>query len=213
MNRLEAMNMSFTFLRKSGIRGHYYEFGCYQGLSLINASVVSSQMQFMPDQFYVFDSFKGLPALKGKDQLQDYDVFKEQQYSCSMEEVKQNLAKANAPLERYNFIEGFYDQSLSDPALLSKMGDSRASFVHIDCDLYSSAVPVLKFIENRIVDGSIVMFDDWFCYRGRPDRGVARAFNEWKESASYTFTEYFKYSWSGIAFICNTLDDTSGVVP
>ena len=30
-------------------------------------------------------------------------------------------------------------------------------------------------------DGSIIIFDDWFAFRGHPHRGERRAFDEWRQ--------------------------------
>ena len=107
------------------------------------------------------------------------------------------------PDNSFTLIEGFYNESLYEESTIEILGDTKAALVHIDCDLYSSAIPCLDFIAPRLVDGAILMFDDWFCYRGREDKGVRRAFNEWSNKVEYSFTEYSKYSWSGIMFICS----------
>ena len=54
----------------------------------------------------------------------------------------------------------------------------RAALVHIDSDLYPSAREVLFGIEPILQDGTMLCFDDWFMYRGAPDKGEQRAFSE-----------------------------------
>jgi len=51
--------------------------------------------------------------------------------------------------------------------------------IHIDCDLYESAKTVLSFITPIVQEGTIIMFDDWYQFRGNPDKGEQRAFREW----------------------------------
>ena len=68
---------------------------------------------------------------------------------------------------------------------------------HIDCDLYSSTVEVLEFLKPRLVDGALLLFDDWFCYRGRSDKGERRA---WLESGLKA-QEYFNYAIQGKCMI------------
>ena len=204
MNRQDAMFHALRFLHKSETAGDYFEFGVFQGRSLVTAYKINAQLQAPPRHFYAFDSFAGLPHLSADDTLEDYSVFREGQFAVPKADVAQNLANHGVPEGSVTLIEGFYDTSLSDPATAAIVGEARSALVHIDCDLYSSAVPCLNFVETRLVDGAILMFDDWFCYRGRPDQGVHRAFDEWAATAPLTFTEYAKYSWSGIMFICNT---------
>lgn len=55
---------------------------------------------------------------------------------------------------------------------------ARAALVHIDSDLYPSAREVLFGIEPILQDGTLLCFDDWFMYRGAPDKGEQRAFSE-----------------------------------
>ena len=141
--------------------------------------------------------------MQDDDILEDYGVFHEGQFSVSKEQVRRNLVANGVPEHDFTLIEGFYSDSLVRQDTVDKVGSSNAGIVHIDCDLYNSALPCLDFINLRLVDGAIIMFDDWFCYRGRPDKGVRKAFEEWSPSSGYIFTEYSKYSWSGIMFICS----------
>ena len=52
------------------------------------------------------------------------------------------------------------------------------ALVHVDCDLYESTRDVLSALAPALQDGAMVMFDDWFHYRGNPGKGQARAFGE-----------------------------------
>lgn len=67
------------------------------------------------------------------------------------------------------------------------------SIIHVDCDLYSSAKTVLEFVKPLLVDGTIIIFDDWYCFRGNPNLGEQRAFNEWRATMpDWSFTQYQK---------------------
>ena len=57
-----------------------------------------------------------------------------------------------------------------------------ASIVMVDCDLYSSTKSVLDFITSLVVEGSIIIFDDWFAFKGNPNRGEQLACSEWLEA-------------------------------
>ena len=65
--------------------------------------------------------------------------------------------------------------------LYKKLDLGKAAIVMIDCDLYSSTKEVLKFITPLLVDGSILIFDDWYAYKGSPFKGERRATSEWLE--------------------------------
>lgn len=57
----------------------------------------------------------------------------------------------------------------------------RAALVHIDSDLYPSAKQALLGVEPILQDGALICFDDWFMYRGDPDKGEQRALREFLE--------------------------------
>lgn len=209
-NRQDAMNMAFNFIYKSDIIGDYYEFGCFEGQSLIHSLGANEKLRKRYDKncvhkFFAFDSFGGLPELSPDDKLEDYELVWPGQFACTREKLEKNITSAGYDPSTISFIEGFYDQSLQNVNALQKTDNSKAAIIHIDCDLYSSAQSCLKFMSNRMTDGSLLLFDDWLLYRGRPDRGVQKAFNEWQGSTGYIFNEYFKYSWAGICFICNSV--------
>jgi O-methyltransferase len=128
-------------------------------------------------RFFAFDSFEGLPKEEGEDQHMD---FAPGSYRCSEEQFKANLAKAGIDLRDVVVIPGFYDRSLTREV---KAGYAlrKAAMVHIDCDLYESTLYVLDFITDLVGQGTIIIFDDWFRYRGSPKRGEQRACREWLE--------------------------------
>ena len=49
------------------------------------------------------------------------------------------------PESRLNTVKGFYELSLNKK-LAAKF--KKATFIYVDCDLYKSTVPVLKFIKS-----------------------------------------------------------------
>ncbi len=141
-------------------------------------------------RFFAFDSFEGLPALRGVD-VESRD-FAEGQYAFGADEFLSNVASRGVDLTKVITVPGWFDQTCNS-GTISKFEMRRASIVHIDCDLYESTRTVLDFIRPLIVDGTVLIFDDWFCFRGNPNLGEQRAFLEWAESLpDWTFVEYQK---------------------
>jgi hypothetical protein len=62
-----------------------------------------------------------------------------------------------------------------------------AAFVHLDADLYSSTATVLDHIGDRLVEGSIVVFDEYFNYPGWHDH-EHKAWTEFVERTGMAFT-------------------------
>jgi predicted O-methyltransferase YrrM len=129
-------------------------------------------------------------------------VFTKGQFSWSLEGFERNLKREKADLSRFQIFKGFYDTTL--PKL--NLGDSQFAFVFLDCDLYSSTVPVLEFLTDKLVQGAILAFDDWYCYDS-PQKGERRAVNEWLEkNPTIELLEYNNFHWAGKSFIVNFID-------
>ncbi len=213
LDRVSGMHRAFEFVFKSDVYGDYWEFGVARGHSLYRAwenwREFSQAMNRMHDmRFVAFDSFEGIPPLQPEDQLATYEVFQPGQYAHTRAEVAEWLQAKGVDLQRFTFVEGFYEDALGRPETAATVAGTHAAIVHIDCDLYSSATHVLDFIAPHLVEGSVLLFDDWFCYRGRRDKGVHGAFRVWLERSRWSAEEYFRYDWPGICFIM--VDYTSG---
>jgi hypothetical protein len=78
--------------------------------------------------------------------------------------------------------------------------------VHLDCDLYQSAIEVLEycFSNNMFSDGAIIFFDDWNCNRASPSYGERKAWAEVVDKFSVEFSDGGDYSWGGHKFIVHS---------
>jgi len=194
------------------VEGDYLEFGVFRGNSFIRSYHTlkkvfearikafgtngtpedSRERQAIWDRmrFFAFDSFKGLPELEGIDK--ETADFAEGQYEAGMEEVLANMAAHDVPLDRVTCVPGWFDQTCT-PATIERYGIGKAAVVWVDCDLYHSTKSVLNFITPLLQDGTVIIFDDWYSYRGNPLRGEQRAFSEWRETLrGFLFSEYNK---------------------
>ncbi len=194
-----------TFTTRNYIAGDYLEFGVWRGDSFIKAyhsiremrrqhtawlsrSVTLSSKQGKASldfdlwrnwtpRFFAFDSFAGLPAGQG---AQAQEEWAEGSYECSHDQFKQIIADDGVDLKDVVIVPGFYDVSLTQ-SLKEQHRLRRAAVVHIDCDLYESTIQALSFVTDLLVQGSIIIFDDWFFNQGRKDRGEQKACQEWLE--------------------------------
>ena len=89
-------------------------------------------------------------------------------------------------------MPGWYTDTLTE-ATRTELLLEKVALVHIDCDLYESAKAALAFVGPLLEDGAIIVFDDWWLYRGRPEAGEQRAFAEWlAEHPQWRATELFR---------------------
>ena len=155
---------------------------------------------------FAFDSFDGLPEFTEDDAMANYGIFKTGEYACTKDRFLKYLKARDVPLDLVETIEGFFDDTLK-PELIETMSISPAVVIHIDCDLYSSALPVLEFIVPLLQDGTVLLFDDYYCYRANPQYGVQRAFKEWVDRHGISYTHYANYEWCGCALIVHPASD------
>ena len=67
--------------------------------------------------------------------------------------------------------------------------------------LYESTVEVLAFVQHMLVDGSILLFDDWNAFDMDANRGERRAFREFSErNPQWEAERLFSYGVYGQVF-------------
>lgn len=201
------IRIAMEFVRDNRVAGDYLEFGVARGDSFSNAYHCAKLHQLNEMKFYAFDSFQGLPEIKGVDA--EFKQFEKGQCSCSLEEFKENIHKMGVNLSEVTIVSGYYNEVLNE-SIKKKLGIRSAAVVYVDCDLYESTVPVLDFIKSYLTDGSILIFDDYFSFRGNPNRGERRAFRELLErNPEIKVTEWLKFGWHGNSFIVHPPLNTS----
>ena len=105
--------------------------------------------------------------------------------------------------ERKHILKQAFRYTLNEDTVEAlKLEEARV--VNIDCDLYNSARQALEFVQPFLQDGTVLLFDDWLCYRADPEKGEQRAAREWiGESKSIELIPYRDYANVGQAFIVN----------
>jgi hypothetical protein len=157
-----------------------------------------------------FDSFQGLPGhdpsdAEGFSLNPSFIPGNYQGLSCS--QVFQNILLSSR-IEKDNLvlIPGFFSDSL--PLFDKKELDCGFPLVvYLDCDLYSSSMDVLNFIEDIVQDGTWLLADDYWCYRGSPKFGQRKAIDEWqaKMKDRIQLSGYCNFRGFGRAFIVNKI--------
>jgi hypothetical protein len=211
--RVNAFKKSIRFINYELVEGDIVEFGVYTGRSLAmlsycnneyykNENSVNSKNN-LKRQIYGFDSFEGLPETDGHLRWEE-NMFK---YNHSYHPTidigvlvtpkivedfffKMNL---NKPIIKKNYYNELNIDDIDSIALC-----------HIDCDLYSSTKDALNLIKKKLVNGSIIMFDDWFNNKANPNTGEQKAYNEFLEENKNIHSQVFDiYGTFCKAFVIN----------
>jgi hypothetical protein len=145
----------------------WLEFGVWEGRTINYIS------QHTNNLVYGFDSFEGLP----EDWREGY--------------LKNHFNKhGNPPNVNSNVVLeiGWFNNTL-EPFLLKHM-EKKITFLHVDCDLYSSSKYVLDKCTPFLQDGSIVIFDELINYPGYEEC-------EWKAMNEWVNENNVQYEWIG----------------
>tara|TARA_S200000501_G_C20746834_1_gene709869 strand:- start:232 stop:912 length:681 start_codon:yes stop_codon:yes gene_type:complete len=140
------------------IDGMWLEFGVWVGTSINLIANIMHHMNKGYKTVYGFDSFEGLP-----------EDWVDPETGSVQDEGKKghfNLHGRfpNKQFDNIEFVKGWFDESL--PSFLKDKGDQKIALLHIDSDLYSSANTIFENLSDRIVPGTVIMFDEFYNYKG-----------------------------------------------
>ncbi len=191
---LEAVNYVKVAGADDRIPCTYFEFGCHSGRTF-SAAIRASEGLKIPFKFYAFDSFQGLPNVSTAED----GIFLKGDFSTSVADFVSLVKKYSGyNLKNDSIIQGYYNESLTIELQKSL---PRIGVLHIDVDLYSSTVSVLNFIRPLICPGTVILFDDWYCFSPASILGEKKAFDEFLKNNSEIHVEEWKnYSTFGKSF-------------
>jgi O-methyltransferase len=208
--RHDMFGRALRFIDYEMIPGDIVEFGVYTGRSLV---LLAHYHEAFKDtihghltprrQVIGLDSFHGLQ--KNSHQRWAEGVFRfNQSYhptipmgeAVTPERVVGFFAECALPVPL--IISGYY----SDVSDEFDSATDRVALVHIDCDLYESTLQALNMVRHKIQDGTIVLFDDWFNFRGSRNEGEQKAFGEFLDcNPQLEAIPYHPYVTFGNSFI------------
>lgn len=156
--------------------GDFVELGCYEGdTSLLLAEILrDANVQDAnlgredAKRLWIYDSFEGLPAKTDADFSVAGEAFQAGVLAVSKREVKLRFLRAGLPVPV--ITKGWFSD-LTDNDLPPKI-----AFAFLDGDLYESIRDSLKLVENKMVDGGIIIVHD---YNNPELPGVTKAVDEW----------------------------------
>ena len=180
LHRPKAFEKAFNRIASYGPKGDYLEFGVYRGDSFIKAYKLAITYGFTNMRFFAFDSFQGLPGNEGH--------FRRGDYAFPKQLFHRMIDKAGVDVSRVITVEGWFSDSLQE-SVKTQYALKTAAIIHVDCDLYESAREVLRFIEDVVHIGTILIFDDWYSFSsvdGNSEvRGEEKAFTEWPSNRRF----------------------------
>ena len=164
---------AYDFLDVNHVEGSYFEFGCHRARTF-RFALRESIIKNIKQDFYAFDSFKGLPNIKN-------NIIQNNSFNTGNLKTEKkkflNLISNYKKYRKISVFEGFYKSILNEKLIKKfKKEKIKNSFINIDCDLEQSVKESLNFALKFIVSGSILYIDDYYnIYKGDPRKGNPKA--------------------------------------
>jgi len=171
VERVVALCQSIAHLETRHIPGAIVECGVWKGGSMMASAFCLLALESTQRQLYLYDTFTGMPEAGQV----DIDVFGRparelmQQATleadlirarCSLREVKQALMQTRYPWEKIHFVPGRVEATLPEHA------PDKIALMRLDTDWYESTYHGLEHLYPRLVDGGVLIVDDYGHWQG-----------------------------------------------
>ena len=181
-----ALKKAFYLVNLEELEGAYIEFGVFTGSSMacaIKCAKYSRVGEVKKRQFLGFDSFEGFGDLSENDK---HPFYKNLNFKTDYNSVNNRLTKVLGKKNKENLslVKGFFNETC-DGKEARGYGVEKAAVILIDCDTYDGSKSSFNFIEQTLQDGTVLILDDYFSYKGSPAKGIKKAFEEWKETSKF----------------------------
>jgi len=128
------------------MEGEAAEVGVYKGGS---ARLLAEIFDVKSKTIHLYDTFCGMPPTDPRHDLYDKGSFNDTSFDSVL-----------------SFLEGCHNIKIYPgifPETAQIMNKSKFCFVHIDVDIYRSVADCCDFFYPRLVNGGVMIFDDYGC--------------------------------------------------
>jgi hypothetical protein len=170
--RLYALIEAVRYTVQQNIPGSIVECGVWRGGSIMAAALTLMRLKRTDRQFYLFDTFDGMPMPLRIDQTHDgidggsiFEVLKTGEDSsdycrATLQEVREALATTDYPAKNFQLIKGKVEDTLPQQAPAS------IAILRLDTDWYESTKHELEHLFPRLSRGGILIIDDYGHWNG-----------------------------------------------
>lgn len=159
--------------------GEVLEFGVWSGVTI---NIMAEK--FPNDKLHGFDSFEGLP--------ENWFMTENELEKGLAERNKGFFAVDNLPKVHSNvrLWKGWFNSTI--PKYIEEINPTHIKFLHIDCDLYSSTKTIFNLLNDQIVKGTVIVFDEFYPFTGKKlyelwAEHEYKALKEWVEEYNREF--------------------------
>ena len=142
----------------SKLNGDFVE--CGVGKGLLSKTIVSYlNFEKINKNFFLFDTFEGIPIHQGKDsEIENMNFLNKiyyNDYSGKEGNYYNDICKTFSNYPNVKIIKGIIPESFKDISI------NKVSYLHIDMDNAFAEIEAIKFFWNKIINHGIILLNDY----------------------------------------------------
>lgn len=153
-DKLRSLVQQCNYLNSIGVNGDYVECGTYKGGT---AAVLSFSLG-KTRKLWLYDSFEGMP------ETTEHDGETAKQYigegAVDIKDVFNVLNLVCADMSRVIVVKGLFEETFRNHI------PKQVALLHCDADWYGSVLLTLRTFYDRVVDGGVIILDDFGYWEG-----------------------------------------------
>jgi O-methyltransferase len=182
--RVAAVCDAVEYLVRHHVPGDIVECGVWRGGSMMAAALTLRRLHDTGRDLHLFDTYSGMAEPSAADVPSPYDGYSPRRRwerrrrgrtsdwaAVSAAEVGRNLSGTGYPPERVHLVEGLVEDTLPAAA------PDQIALLRLDTDWYASTKHELVHLYPRLVEGGVLIVDDYGHYEGAR-RAVDEYFEE-----------------------------------
>ena len=178
MTRLERVAVlcdAVRYLVRAGLPGAMVECGVWRGGSMMAVALTLLEQDAADRDLYLFDTFESMPPPTDR----DIDVYGRPAAEMfegpnnaneipelavpPIEQVQAAMASTGYPSERVHFVKGMVEDTVPGEA------PETIALLRLDTDWYTSTAHEMHHLFPRVVDGGVLIVDDYGIFSGARD--------------------------------------------
>lgn len=170
IERMYALYNAAKYVNANKISGAFVECGVWRGGSSMLAASALKSIGETTREIYLYDTFEGMSepeaideSIKGEKMTINWEgVSKDDKLFCysSLDEVKANIGLIEYEKDAIKFVKGKVEETI--PNILP----SQIAILRLDTDWYSSTYHELVYLFPLLVDGGVLIIDDYGHWKG-----------------------------------------------
>jgi O-methyltransferase len=171
VERVVALCQSIAYLENHQVPGDIVECGVWKGGSVMASALALLALDSTQRQLYLYDTFTGMPEpapididFQGRPAREllrqttpEADLTRAR---CSLHDVKEALIQTRYPWEKLIFVPGRVETTIPQQA------PDEIALLRLDTDWYESTYHELEHLYPRLVEGGVLIVDDYGHWQG-----------------------------------------------